>query len=381
VREEAAPSFETWLDRLEGVCARANGAREELKTQTVAFLEVLRALGTPMIDGPNVHFVYYDPAARDVAVAGEFTQWAARPIKMAPIADSGFYHYSHQFPDSARVEYKLLVDGAWIVDPFCPNRIDNGVGGENCYFVIGDFREPPELEWRPEVPHGEVEEFDFDSKLLGNQRRVYVYLPPAYGKKPELRFPSLYVHDGGEYLSRAKLPLILDNLAHAGATPQLVAVMVDPVGRTTEYRADEDYARFTEEELLPEIERRYRTQTNRDARAVMGASLGGLISVYLGLTRPQLFSKVGGQSAALMIATGTLTSLIERLEAPGAFYFDVGEYEPRFIPALQSIVPILESKGCRCMLTVVPAAGHNWTSWRAHLKDMFTFLWPKGHGV
>jgi enterochelin esterase-like enzyme len=249
------------------------------------------------------------------------------------------------------------------------------VGGENSYFVIGDFHEPPELESRPDVPAGEVEEFDFDSKLLGNRRRVYVYLPPDYATEAGRRFPTLYVHDGGEYLSRAKLPVILDNLAHDGTIAHLIAVMVDPVGRNLEYRANEDYARFVEEELVPDIDRRYRTRTDRDGRGVMGASLGGLISVYLALSRPRLFSKAGAQSAALMIATETIEALIERLDTPGAFYFDVGEYEPRFIPAHRSIVPMLESKGCRCLLQLVPA-GHNWTSWRAHLKDLLMFLWP-----
>ncbi|HEV3109786.1 MAG TPA: alpha/beta hydrolase-fold protein [Candidatus Binataceae bacterium] len=336
---------------------------------------MLRALGTPMIDGPTAHFVYYDPKARSVAITGEFTEWAARTIEMAPIANSGFFHYSHEFPQPTRIEYKLVVDGNWITDPFCPNRVDNGVGGENSYFVIGDFREPAELESHPEVPHGEVEEFGFDSKLLGNRRRVYVYLPPDYAQERDRRFPTLYVHDGGEYLDRAKLPVILDNLAHSGAIAHLIAVMVDPVERTVEYRANENYARFVEEELVPDIDRRYRTRTGRDGRGVMGASLGGLISVYLALLRPHLFSKAGAQSAALMIATEPIKTLIERLDTPGAFYFDVGEYEPRFIPAHREILPLLESKGCRCLLQVVPA-GHNWTSWRARLKDLLTFLWP-----
>lgn len=374
-REEAAPSFETWRARLEDAWTQVNAAKRDAEAQTAAFLEVLRALGTPMIDGPTAHFVHYDPEARNVAITGEFTQWAAGTIAMAPIGNSGLFHYSHDFPHPTRVEYKLVVDGNWITDPLCPNRVDNGVGGENSYFVIGDFREPAELEWRPEVPHGEVEEFDFDSKLLGNRRRVHVYLPPDYTQEPGRRFPTLYVHDGGEYLDRAKLPVILDNLAHSEAIVQLIAVMVDPVGRTLEYRANEDYARFVEEELVPDIERRYRTRTERDGRGVMGASLGGLISVYLALSRPQLFSKTGAQSAALMIETGTIKALIERLDAPGAFYFDVGEYEPRFVPAHREIVPMLESRGCRCLLQVVPA-GHNWTSWRARLKDMLTFLWP-----
>src|SRR6185437_14676696 len=167
-REEAAPTFETWRSRLEDACARAGQARKEVDAQTAAFLEVLKALGAPMVDGPVAHFIHYDPGARNVAITGEFTQWAANPIPMAPIGDCGFFHYSHQFPKPTRIEYKLVVDGNWIADPLCPNRIDNGVGGENSWFVIGEFQEPPELQPQPGVPRGRVEEFDFESELLGN---------------------------------------------------------------------------------------------------------------------------------------------------------------------------------------------------------------------
>src|SRR2546430_1333695 len=83
-------------------------------------------------------------------------------------------------------------------------------------------------------------------------------LPPAYAEDPAQCFPTLYVHDGGEYLTRARLPVVLDNLLHSQDVPPLIAVMVDPVDRTREYWANEDYARFMERELLPHIESRYR---------------------------------------------------------------------------------------------------------------------------
>ena len=375
-REEAAPSFDTWRQRLEEAYANEAAVKEEIQAQAARFTEMLKVLGTPMIDGPMVHFVYSDSAARQVAVTGEFTQWAGAALPMAQIGDSGIFHATREFPKPTRVEYKLVVDGKWIEDPLCPNQVDNGVGGRNSYFVVGDFTEPPELEERRGVPKGRVDEFDFTSKLLNNVRRVYVYLPATYQRNSKQRYPVLYVHDGGEYLSRAKLNVVLDNLAYGSEIPELIAVMVDPIDRVREYHANEDYARFVEQELLPHIDHNYRTLTEPGARAVMGASLGGLISVYLGLTRPQLFSKVGGQSSALMIEGGRLAELANHLATPLAFYFDVGEYEPSFIPGHKQLVPLLEARGSRCFYQMVPG-GHNWTSWRAHLKDLLTFLWPR----
>ncbi|HXR25071.1 MAG TPA: alpha/beta hydrolase-fold protein, partial [Candidatus Binataceae bacterium] len=322
-REEAAPSFETWRQRLEDAGANATAPRDGIEKETARFTEMLKVLGTPMIDGPLVHFVYSNRQARQVAVTGEFTEWAGSPMPMTQIGDCGIFHASREFPKPVRVEYKLIVDGKWIEDPFCPNQVDNGVGGRNSYFVVGDFAEPAELEERRGVAKGRVEEFDFTSKLLANTRRVYVYLPPNYQLNTKQRFAVLLVHDGGEYLNRAKLGVVLDNLGASGDIPRLIAVMVDPVDRTREYRADEDYARFVEQELLPQIDRTYRTLTGAGSRAVMGASLGGLISVYLGLTRPQLFSKVGGQSSVLMVDSGRLAELANKLATPLSFYFDV----------------------------------------------------------
>jgi len=274
-----------------------------------------------------------------------------------------------------RVEYKFIVDGQWLVDPFCPNKVDNGIGEQNSFFVVGDFQEPPELEWVPTIPHGRVEEFDFKSKLLRNNRRVHVYLPPDYGADLVQRFPTLYVHDGGEYLKRGLLPTVLDNLLFGRRIQPLIAVMVDPVIRGREYRTSEEYAAFFESELLPHVERGYRTLARRESRGVMGASLGGLISVYLGLSRPHLFSKVGGQSSALHLEEAKISALVTGFRSRSEFYFDVGKYEPRYIPAHQRILGLLRATGCPCFFQELPS-GHNWTSWRAHLTDLLTFLWP-----
>ena len=95
--------------------------------------------------------------------------------------------------------------------------------------------------------------------------------------------------------------------------------------RGREYRASEEYATFLEVELLPYVEQRYRTLAQREARGVMGASLGGLISFYVALSRPHLFSRVGGQSSALHLEEAKIAALLTRLSARTTFYLDVGK--------------------------------------------------------
>jgi enterochelin esterase-like enzyme len=235
-------------------------------------------------------------------------------------------------------------------------------------------REPPELSWVPTIPHGRVEDFAFESRLLGNRRRIYAYLPPGYDEERARRFPTLVVHDGGQYLHRGQLPTVLDNLIVSRAVSPLIAFMVDPVERGREYRASEAYAAFLEAELLPQLEGRYRTLAQREARGVMGASLGGLSACYVALARPQLFARVGGQSSALHLEEAKITALLNHFRARAAFYLDVGKYEPRYLPTHQRIVALLSTGGYPCVFQQL-AAGHNWTSWRAHLKDLLTFLW------
>ncbi|MBV8358844.1 MAG: hypothetical protein JO189_13035 [Deltaproteobacteria bacterium] len=371
IREEAAPTFPTWKARLE----EAEGA--QLEQEVSRFLQILKTLGTPMIEGPQVNFVYYGPQAKQVELTGEFNQWGRgeQAIPMAPLGASGFFYHSLQLNEPTRLEYKFIVDGDWQLDPFCPNQIDNGLGDSNSYFFVGDFHEPPELQWIADIPHGRVEQFEFSSKRLDNIRQVYVYLPAAYDNERDRRFGALYVHDGGEYLERAKMANVLDNLIAAGQIPPLVTVMVDPVNRMEEYWANDRYLEFLCGELLPEIEERYRTAADRKTRGVMGASLGGLISVYAALSRPDLFSLVAGQSSALMIEEQKLTAMVQSTKrASFRFYFDVGKYEPRFIPAHEKFIGLLKKKRWPTLYQELPG-GHNWTSWRAHLKDLLIFLW------
>ena len=370
-REEAAPTFETWKLRLEGA------EPEELQAEVERFIQILSALGTPMIDGAKVHFVYRDPHANDVRLAGEFNDWSRRgdAIRMGRLAQTEFFWHTLTVPASARLEYKFVVDGEWKTDPLCPHTINNGIGEQNSYFVVGEFHEPPELEWRDDIVHGRVEEFDFASKRLHNTRRVYVYLPAAYDHSDNACFPSFYVHDGGEYLDRARMATVLDNLIHGGGIPPLVVVMVDPINRMQEYWANDDYCDFLCSEFIPMIDQRYRTIADRQSRGVMGASLGGLISAYIALSQPQFFSKIAGQSSALHLEEDRLISLLDDNEDfTFNFYFDVGTYEPRFIPPHERFVTRLKQKGWACFYQKL-AGGHNWTSWRAHLKDLLVFLW------
>jgi enterochelin esterase-like enzyme len=372
--EGAALTFQSWRLRIE------QARPDQLDAEIERFIQVLSAIGTPLIDGAKVHFVYHDPHASHVRLAGEFNDWGEHgtAIIMDRIATTDLFCHSLDVPGSTRLEYKFIVDGEWRIDPLCHNRIGHG-SDQTTYFVVGDSRDQPELEWVADIAHGRVEEFDFAGARLLNSRRVYAYLPAAYDRDLTARFPTLYVHDGGEYLEHARMPTVLDNLIHADEIPPIIAVMIDPVDRQGEYRINDEYRDFLCAEFVPMIDQRYRTAATCESRAVMGASLGGLISNYTALSQPQMFSKVGGQSSAFHYAENELNALLDKVyNVSLSFYLDVGTYEPRFIPANRRFVSRLQQKGWPCRYQEV-AGAHNWTTWRSHLKDLLISLWGTVH--
>ncbi|MFN8580844.1 MAG: alpha/beta hydrolase-fold protein [Gemmatimonadaceae bacterium] len=154
----------------------------------------------------------------------------------------------------------------------------------------------------PAAPLTIGETFTIQSKVLGETRRINVYLPPPYADSSGKRFPVLYMPDGGigeDFLHVAGLvqvsvgngtmrPMLLVGIENTqrrrdltGPTQVADDKKIAPrVGGSAEFRA------FIRTELIPEVERRYRTTQER---AIIGESLAGLFIVETFFVEPQLF--------------------------------------------------------------------------------------------
>lgn len=156
----------------------------------------------------------------------------------------------------------------------------------------------------------------FRSTLLANSRRVWAYVPPSYDENPYKRYPVLYMHDGQNCFDPSmafggtewRVDETVTDGINAGWLPEVLVVMIaNTSARMSEYtptfsesygfggRGDE-YLAFLTDELLPETNRWLRTKTGPDNTGLMGSSLGGLISVYAGVERPDVFGRIGGMS-------------------------------------------------------------------------------------
>lgn len=174
------------------------------------------------------------------------------------------------------------------------------------------FPEPP-AGWdvrREDIPHGKLEMIEYDSKTVGTRRKMNVYTPPDYS--PEKKYPVLYLLHGiggteKEWARFAQPDVLLDNLIADGKAVPMIIVM--PNGRAQKNdRAEGDvfkhapafavFERDLLDDVIPAIESRYSTYTDREHRALAGLSMGGGQSLNFGLGHLDKFAWVGGFSSA-----------------------------------------------------------------------------------
>ncbi|HMK39334.1 MAG TPA: alpha/beta hydrolase-fold protein, partial [Bacteroidota bacterium] len=185
----------------------------------------VRRTGTLLAEDSTVTLLYRG-SARRVCVAGDPNGWDPASDEMHRIGGTDLFYLSWSLDPASRFEYKLVVDSSWILDPLNTLRAPGGFG-ENSEARMPRYLYPAETRVRPGVPCGRIDTTSFTSARLGRRITVYAYLPASYGSLAG-RFPVLFVTDGGEYLSRAGMNVVLDNLIADGAIKPLIALFVDP---------------------------------------------------------------------------------------------------------------------------------------------------------
>jgi enterochelin esterase family protein len=362
-REATSPSIETLIGRVEAA------KPVEVDAEISSFIQENQD-GLPLIEDSLVTFIYNGTVALRATVPSDINRWDTKVHVMHRLGETDLHYLTLVMPMDARIDYKFYVDGLWMLDPLNDKTVRGGFG-DNSAFAMPLYEPSPEIEYVDSIPHGTVDEHSFNSGIISGARKVQVYLPPGY--KAGGDYPMVVVQDGGEYITLASMVNVLDNIIADERIPPVIAVFVDPVDRNYEYYLNPDYERMLLEEILPFVGENYSFSADPARRAIVGASLGGAISMMISLNHPEVFGKCGSQSGAFGVNE---MALIQRvLTEPRkdiAVYLDCGTFGD-LLDENRAMVDALKKKEYDFLYAEFNE-GHSWGNWRAHTDDMLVFL-------
>jgi enterochelin esterase-like enzyme len=360
----------------------------------------------------SVTFRLFAPKASLVLLQGSWSR--GKDVAMSKNASGIWSVTTAPLPAEGWV-YIYQVDGVAAIDPSNYNVVRDGLRYINSFVVPGDAS----LALIPKkVPHGTMSEVWVHSSVVDTDRRMIVYTPPGY-EDSKLRYPVLYLLQGSGSDEEAwpvegAVNKIMDNLIATGKAKPMIVVMpnayardlgaldvaglrtVPPPGTTgpplagatpapaTDYRDNEQ---DIVGDLVPYVDRHYRTLANPDNRALAGLSMGAGITSGVGLKRMDTFAWDG------LFSTGNFRTPpygIARLERDAPLFLknveesnrkirllfvSVGTDDPRY-PSTTQVVDALRARNIHIVYKTY-AGAHEWKVWRASLID-FTSLLFKG---
>ncbi len=180
----------------------------------------------------------------------------------------------------------------------------------------------------------------FHSTFLGNERDVFVWLPPSYCRLSLKKYPVLYMHDGQNLIDPStsftgtdwQVDETVTKLVKAGRLKEIIVIGINNTrDRLEEYSDSEkgnSYIKFLIEELKPFIDSNYRTLTDSKNSAVMGSSMGGLISFLITWKHPDVFSMAGCLSSSFYYDNDKIFDAVKNYDKPPKglkIYIDHGE--------------------------------------------------------
>jgi predicted alpha/beta superfamily hydrolase len=262
-----------------------------------------------------------------------------------------------------------------------------------------------------ETPHPRLRlHRNFRSIYLPDNRDVIVYVPPGYDEEPQRTYPVLYMHDG-QNLFDGKTSFVkgrtwqvrehADAAIEAGEVEPLVIVGIYNTGerRLAEYTPEpskqmgggeaDSYGLLLTRELMPWIARKYRVKTEREATGLGGSSLGGLVTLFLGLKHAECFAKLAVMSPSVWWSHKSILGYVNE-RAPQIWerprlWLDIGDREGhKTMRDVEQLAKRLRANGWRPGETLhfelVHGGTHDEASWATRVRAMLRFLFPGQKG-
>jgi enterochelin esterase-like enzyme len=365
--------------------------KETLVTNALISDPVLRqtkisALWDSLLANQEIPFVFGDSVALlfkgnagSVSWAGDFNGWSPT-FSGQRLGESDIYLVEKVFPTNARLDYKIVVDGSWKLDP-SNSFVQYSGFGPNSELRMPSWQFPVETIPNPNFPKGALSENQVIQSTTSNLNytvQYKVYTPSGYDQFENL--PVIYITDGHEYADDklGSMVIVLNNLIHQKKIQPIIAVFVDPRNpsnlgsnrRMQEYRANLKFANFLSDELVPTIDAAYKTNPRATHRAILGTSLGGWNSAYVGLVRSDVFQLIAIHSPAFDAAI--IQNYSDATRLPLKIFMSTGLiYDTQH--QARSMKSALELKGYPLQYVEVNE-GHSWGNWRALLEEPLTYF-------
>ncbi len=229
---------------------------------------------------------------------------------------------------------------------------------------------------------------NYRSTRLQHSRDIYVYKPKNYHR--DQTYPLIVMHDGQNLFDSSRAfggrtwnaEHTLDHLIKTEQMSPAIVVAIDNTpDRMEEYiweRQGERYVDFLIHELIPHIEQSYKLKKGAEFRALMGSSLGGLISLRSALHRPESFGLVAALSPSIWWNNKEILELFERSsQLPLKIYLDMGTREGERAQDLEMLAEILRNRAHTSFLAWIDQwGGHNEAAWAHRLPFALKYLFP-----
>ena len=331
-------------------------------------------------------FLYFGDA-ESVAWNGDFNGWGdnkALNFTGTRIPGTDLWYLKKTFPSDARFDYKITLNGEeWILDPANPHQQVSGFG-PNSELRMPQWKDEPLSRPISDAPKGIFgEETIIESNYLNYLVSYRVYIPAGYDNLHDLNV--IYVTDGQEYADQAMgaMVTVLDNLHYLDKIEPTIAVFVSPLSpgdesenrRADEFGNNPAYLDFFVHELLPKVETEFRISREKEHRAILGTSLGGLNATYFGFSRPDLFQHVGIQAPAFWYRE-EIYDLVKASDLNNSnIFLSVGTVGDNTLDA-RLMKSIFEDKGIETEYLEVNQ-GHSWGAWRTQIDDILIHFFGK----
>jgi enterochelin esterase-like enzyme len=296
--------------------------------------------------------------------------------------------------------YYFVIDGVQVSDPGSESFFGSGVQSSGIEIPNAgeDFYEVKD------VPHGEIRQFRYYSTVTQSWRRAFVYTPPDYDTNLKARYPVLLIeHGGGEdergWAVQGRTDIIMDNLiAEKKAVPMIVvmdnfyahkpgenpASQAPPAG-TAPITTVPTFGEVVVKDMLPALDKRYRTLTDRDHRAIAGLSMGAAYAMQVGLDNLDTFSYFGAFSGTVMRDLDVKTSYGGIFNNPVEFnkkchllFIAAGTAEQSRLDAANHARTELDKAGVHFVAYNSIGTAHEWLTWRRDLHEFAPRLFRNG---